>query len=137
MSMPPHSILGESVRSSYSLFFWPSHGACRILVPQPWIEPASPEVEARNLNHWTAREVQVLIFYFSDYAIPRNISCKSQSKIENELQMEFLKYCSVGKRCALLGHYRTSGVVVQRMRQTKLWCSQKPLEHLPHLYFQP
>ena len=28
-----------------------------ILVPQPRIEPASPEVAARSPNHWTAREV--------------------------------------------------------------------------------
>ena len=31
--------------------------ACRILVPQPGIEPMPSAVEARNLNHWTAREV--------------------------------------------------------------------------------
>ena len=31
--------------------------ACRTLVPQPGIEPVPPAVEARSLNHWTAREV--------------------------------------------------------------------------------
>ena len=28
-----------------------------ILVPQPGVEPVPPAVEARSLNHWTAREV--------------------------------------------------------------------------------
>ena len=31
--------------------------ACRMLVPQPGIEPSPPAVEAQNLNHWTARKV--------------------------------------------------------------------------------
>ena len=31
--------------------------ACGILVPRTGIEPAPPAVEARSLNHWTAREV--------------------------------------------------------------------------------
>ena len=31
--------------------------ACRILLPQPGIEPALPSLEARGPNHWTAREV--------------------------------------------------------------------------------
>ena len=31
--------------------------ACGILLPQPAIEPTPPAVEARSLNHWTAREV--------------------------------------------------------------------------------
>ena len=39
------------------LFFWPRRAACRILVPRPGIEPVAPAVEARSLNHWTAREV--------------------------------------------------------------------------------
>ena len=39
------------------LYFWPSHTTCGILVPGPGIEPAPPAVEARGLNHWTAREV--------------------------------------------------------------------------------
>ena len=31
--------------------------ACRILVPQPGMEPMTPGVGAQSLNHWTAREV--------------------------------------------------------------------------------
>ena len=38
-------------------FFWPQHVACRILVPQPGIEPMPPAMEAWSPNHWTAREV--------------------------------------------------------------------------------
>ena len=38
-------------------FFWPHCAACGILVPQPEVEPVAPALEARSLNHWTAREV--------------------------------------------------------------------------------
>ena len=39
-------------------FPFQSHwAACKILVPQPGIEPLPPAVEAQSLNHWTAREV--------------------------------------------------------------------------------
>ena len=31
--------------------------ACRILVPQPGIEPVPPAVEVWSLNHWTTKEV--------------------------------------------------------------------------------
>ena len=44
-------------------FFCPCLAACRILVPQPGIELMSPEVGARSLNHWTAREVLIILFY--------------------------------------------------------------------------
>ena len=36
-------------------FFLPHCMACRILFPQPEMEPAPPAVEAQILNHWTAR----------------------------------------------------------------------------------
>ena len=39
------------------IVFWPHRAACGILVPQAGTEPAAPAVEARSLNHWTAREV--------------------------------------------------------------------------------
>ena len=42
-------------------FFWPHSKACGILVPRPGIEPMHLAVEAWSLNHWTAREVPVLI----------------------------------------------------------------------------
>ena len=38
-------------------FFRPCQAACGILLPQPGIEPVTPELGAWNLNHWTAREV--------------------------------------------------------------------------------
>ena len=41
------------------------HMACRILVPQPGIKPASPAVEAWSLNHLTTREVPRFPFQIS------------------------------------------------------------------------
>ena len=34
--------------------------ACRILVPQPGIEPMTPALGSWNLNYWTAREIPCL-----------------------------------------------------------------------------
>ena len=50
----------------FFFFFCPHIMACRILVPQPGIEPMPPGVEVQSLNHWTAREVlaiQILYYY--------------------------------------------------------------------------
>ena len=35
------------------VLFWPHPEACRILVPQPGMEPMPPAVETRSPNHWT------------------------------------------------------------------------------------
>lgn len=43
-------------------FFWTSHTARGIIIPQPAMESKTPEVEARSLNSWTARESQALHF---------------------------------------------------------------------------
>ena len=43
----------------FFFFFW----LCGILVPRPGIEPAPPAVEVQSLNHWTAREVPVCVFF--------------------------------------------------------------------------
>ena len=40
----------------FFFFFWLSHMACGILVPQPGIEPGPSAVKAWSPNHWTARE---------------------------------------------------------------------------------
>ena len=42
--------------SSFFLVHWPSHTACRILVPQPRMEPMPPALEVQGLNHWAARQ---------------------------------------------------------------------------------
>ena len=56
---PPHE---ASIDSFLFLFFFcQCHLACGILVAWPGIEPVSPTVEARSLNHWTSRKV--LRFY--------------------------------------------------------------------------
>ena len=39
------------------IYFWRHCTTCGILVPQPWIKPAPPAVEALSLYHWTANEV--------------------------------------------------------------------------------
>ena len=36
--------------------------ACEILVPLPGTEPVTPGVEAWSLNHWTAKEIPVVLF---------------------------------------------------------------------------
>ena len=41
----------------FFFFFWPCHMACKILVPQPGIEPVPPALEAGSPNLWTTREV--------------------------------------------------------------------------------
>ena len=41
------------------------HTVGGILVPQPGIEPASPALEAWNLNHWTTREVLRLFISYN------------------------------------------------------------------------
>ena len=49
----------------FSLFFWLSHMACRILVPQPGIEPVPPTVEARSPNTGMPRNfLNVIIIQF-------------------------------------------------------------------------
>ena len=42
---------------SFFFFFWPCREAYGILVPQRKIKPASPAVEAQNLNHQTTGKV--------------------------------------------------------------------------------
>ena len=37
--------------------------ACGILVPRPGIEPMFPALSVRSLNHWTAGQVLISVFY--------------------------------------------------------------------------
>ena len=48
-------------------FFLLGRAACGILVPRPGIEPMAPAVEVRSPNHWTAREVPVLVHFQTYY----------------------------------------------------------------------
>ena len=50
-------------------YFWPCHVAYGSLVPRPGIEPVSPGVGARSLNHWTAREVPQWLKYLEENII--------------------------------------------------------------------
>ena len=52
-------VLGFFFFAFFCFCFWPHSMACRILVPQPGIEPTPPAVEAWNLNHWTTKEIPV------------------------------------------------------------------------------
>ena len=43
-------------------FFWPHSVACKILVPQPGVEPVPPALGKQSLRHWTIREVPGYLF---------------------------------------------------------------------------
>ena len=43
------------------MYLWPRHAARGILVPQPGIEPGAMAVKAPSPNHWTIRELPVVI----------------------------------------------------------------------------
>ena len=47
-------------------------------VPQPEIKPVPPALGAQSLNHWTAREVPILVFFNTDIF---NISFKEARRI--------------------------------------------------------
>ena len=49
--------LGPCCTLFFFLIFWPCRAARGISVPRLGMEPAPLAVEARSLNHWTAREV--------------------------------------------------------------------------------
>ena len=57
----------------------PRCAACRILVPQPGIEPVPRELGAQSLNCWTAREVIVVIFSSTNQYI-NLVKCASVEK---------------------------------------------------------
>ena len=60
---PPPTLPAQSETPIYVLYFiiiiiifWLHHMTCRILVPQPGIEPAPLAAKAQSPNHWTAKE---------------------------------------------------------------------------------
>ena len=63
-------LLTSSCKFFVCLFvFWLCSAACRILVPQPGIEPGPPAVQVQSPNHWTARESQIFfcMIYFGGF----------------------------------------------------------------------
>ena len=48
-----------------TFFFFFDPATCRILVPQPGIEPTLPAVQAGSLNHWSTRKSQNLLHFKS------------------------------------------------------------------------
>ena len=57
-------LLFLSVFLFYFILFFFGSTACGILVPQPGIKAMPLAVEARSPNHWTAREVPLVSFFF-------------------------------------------------------------------------
>ena len=53
----------------FFIFFWPRRAACRILVPQPGIEPAPSAVKAQSPHHWTARDFPPSSFFTAFYPL--------------------------------------------------------------------
>ena len=49
----------------YHLLFFFFLTASGMLVPQPWIKPEIPAVEAQSLNHWTAWQVLTCLIFKS------------------------------------------------------------------------
>ena len=66
--------------------------ACRILVPQPGIEPMLPAVEARSLNCWTAVEVTSRSLRSSVYQLWESWDLKLLAMVSPALT-----HCLVGK----------------------------------------
>ena len=56
--------------------------ACKILVPQPGIEPRPSRVEEQNPNHWTAREI--LDFYVLHVNWESRFSYSSQWSLQQD-----------------------------------------------------
>ena len=46
----------------FFFFFWLCPGACCILVPQPWVKPMPPALEAWDLKHWTTRKLEQAMY---------------------------------------------------------------------------
>ena len=61
LELSDHLVTSLFVDAPPPLFFWSYLTPCRILVLQPGMELAPPAVEARSLNHGTAREVDALL----------------------------------------------------------------------------
>ena len=53
----------------FCLLLWPHFEACRILVPQPGIEPMPSAVETRCCNYWSSREFPSSSFLISSFSV--------------------------------------------------------------------
>ena len=62
------------------LFIWPHPTVCRILIPQPEIDPVPPAEEAQSPDHGAAREVPV-------YAVYLELASKQQMVFGDGKQM--------------------------------------------------
>ena len=82
-----HWVLTAAQQASLLACFRLSYpSACRILVPQSGIEPVPPAIEAQVLNHWTAREVPVMLCLFGLGYTACEISVTDQGSNPSPLQ---------------------------------------------------
>ena len=51
------------------MFCFFGHKACGFLAPQSGIQPVPPVLEARSLNHWTARKVPDTYILFEEHSV--------------------------------------------------------------------
>ena len=93
MCLPKWKGLGNIFLLIY-LFFWLHRTACGILVPQPGMQPAPPEVEVWSLNRWTTRETPIFLFTFEEF----------QSWQKKILAHYFLSSASSEETCISLPH---------------------------------
>ena len=91
---------------SYYCCFWLCCMACRILVPQPRVEPAPPGVEVWHPNHWTTRAFpeHVKIGLFSYWVL--RILCKLL------LNMWFANMFSYSMTCLFNGMLKSTEILV-------------------------
>lgn len=60
---------GSHLFFSFLFFCWPDLMACRILVPQPGIQPVPPAEEVQSVNRWTPKKVpEDHLFYLAKAA---------------------------------------------------------------------
>ena len=62
---PPLTPKHSGLKQWFSFSFLATPSSMGILVPQSGIQSLPPAVEARSLNHWTAREIPAMIYYFT------------------------------------------------------------------------
>ena len=78
-----------------------SYLACGILVPQPWIKPMPPTLEAQSLNHWTTWEVPGILS-FKLYCFGKLLAPSPPFQIGRELTdspMDSLTLSTVSAGC--------------------------------------
>ena len=109
----------------FPLIFWPLCAACTILVPWQGMEYTPPAVEACHLNHWTAREVLPILFWFLPCIFSyKNMfcciqvilidSCSSNScnfAVVREAEFRVFLFCQPGHTLPWQGPFQSSALI--------------------------